>query len=485
MKKKLILTIALLFVGVFSFSVYAASTRFSSSGDNYSVIVDVDYIERVSDGVVYDVSVTVQNLQPEKWVISSQFPSLTFNFGGNNYQVFDSFDCSPYVSSYGVVSLYPESNIVLAPGEMKQYHFKLLSSGATTISGSVSFGNFPGSSAYSFDDLIVLPADELAYLQQLDTRLAELIRLLTYVGSTPSFSMSGKSSSTFQASANNTLPSGFSMSFNITRLSSFILTQDFEALYPNAQFTAGSYGTVFQLRLFYSNTGNNAVSGPQVVTVSGVLPKQNIAYVVLSSDSDVFSTPLITDISGDYISFQYRNSVTKGNVGYYPTGYHYSIAYVLAITPTPVTIERGSAVSFSAGTYIRSDLYVPSSILFGLSDFWHAIADPDRSQQDQLSSDITSTSNSIHTQEEQYFSSNAQAIQATGLSNYRFDQNQTGGISAVSNDFTAVFNALGSFNSVFIFSLTLSLALQIFRHHPIVFRAKQVNAAPKVGKGDP
>lgn len=486
MKKKLILTIALLFVGVFSFSVNAASSRFSSAGDNYSVIVDVDYIETVSNGVVYDVCVSVQNLQPLKWVISSQFPSLTFNFSGNNYQVFDTFDCSPYISSYGVVSLYPENNIVLAPGEMKQFHFKMLSSGATTVGGSVSFGNFPSSSAYSFEDLIVLPADELAYLQQLDTRLSEIIRLLTYVGTTPSYSVSGKNSLNVEASNFNNLPSGFSLTFNIARLSSFILTQDFEALYPNVSFVSGSYATVFEVRLLSRNNNSTAVSGPVQITINDVLPRQNVSYFVLNSDSDLFSEPYFTAVtSGDYVTLNYRNLQTPNvNTGYFPSGYHYSVAYIIAVTSTPVVVDRGTSISFSEGTYSLSGKYVPSSILIGLSDFWHAIVDPDRSQQDQLSSDITSTSNSIHTQEEQYFSSNAQAIQATGLSNYRFDQNQTGGISAVSNDFTAVFNALGGFNSVFIFSLTLSLALQIFRHHPIVFRAKQVNAAPDIGKGD-
>lgn len=82
------------------------------------------------------------------------------------------------------------------------------------------------------------------------------------------------------------------------------------------------------------------------------------------------------------------------------------------------------------------------------------------------SSTVKNTSDSIHTQEQIYFAQNAQAIQATGLGNYQIGTVEGNGIGAVSNDFTAIWNALGGWTSVYIFSLTLSLALTIIRHAP-------------------
>lgn len=94
---------------------------------------------------------------------------------------------------------------------------------------------------------------------------------------------------------------------------------------------------------------------------------------------------------------------------------------------------------------------------------------------DTVTDDITSKSENAHIQEQSYFTQNAQAIRDTGLSNYRFNGDQENGIGSVSHDFTLLWNALGGFNSVYIFSLTLSLALMILRHVPGVIRSSRRN----------
>lgn len=94
------------------------------------------------------------------------------------------------------------------------------------------------------------------------------------------------------------------------------------------------------------------------------------------------------------------------------------------------------------------------------------------------SDSLKNTSDSVHSQEQIYFAQNQQAIQATGLSNYQFSSADGSGISAVSNDFTTIWNALSGWNSVYIFSLTLGLALTILRHAPNAIsrrRRKQQN----------
>lgn len=79
----------------------------------------------------------------------------------------------------------------------------------------------------------------------------------------------------------------------------------------------------------------------------------------------------------------------------------------------------------------------------------------------------------VHIQEQSYYQQNQQAIHSTGLSNYQFSNDQIVGTSAVSNDFTSLWNALGSWTGVYIFSLTLSLALTILRHMPHGIRKKK------------
>lgn len=82
------------------------------------------------------------------------------------------------------------------------------------------------------------------------------------------------------------------------------------------------------------------------------------------------------------------------------------------------------------------------------------------------SGSLKTQSDNVHSQEQAYFTQNSQAIQSTGLGNYRFGTVEGNGIASVSSDFTAIWNALGGWNSVYIFSLTLTMALTILRHAP-------------------
>ena len=82
------------------------------------------------------------------------------------------------------------------------------------------------------------------------------------------------------------------------------------------------------------------------------------------------------------------------------------------------------------------------------------------------SNSLKTQSDSVHSQEQSYYAQNTQAIEATGLSNYQFDNNSVSGLQGVRGDFIAVWNALSGWNAVYIFSLTLGLALTILRHSP-------------------
>lgn len=82
------------------------------------------------------------------------------------------------------------------------------------------------------------------------------------------------------------------------------------------------------------------------------------------------------------------------------------------------------------------------------------------------SADLASQSNQAHQQEQAFFNQNSQAIANTGLSNYQFSTDNGNGVASVSVDFTNLWNALGGWTSVYIFSMTLGLALSIIKHSP-------------------
>lgn len=86
---------------------------------------------------------------------------------------------------------------------------------------------------------------------------------------------------------------------------------------------------------------------------------------------------------------------------------------------------------------------------------------------------IETQSNTNHQTELSYFNQTNQALSSTGIDTYTFNSEQIGGIGSVSNDFTNVWNSLGSWTSVYIFSLTLSLGLAIIRHVRPIQRSKE------------
>lgn len=495
MKKKLILTIALLFVGVFSFSVSAASTYGTINGNVYNINVYASSPVRFENTSWYDsfVSVIVRNTSSSNWCILNLSPTISFNGSSDitQYDVIDAVDCAPSVSSYGVVTLNPStgrSALVLAPGELFVCSFTVRFY-AGNLNPIVNFsigGTAPSAASYAFDELEDLPANELSYLAQLDERLNTLIDLVTYSGSHPSTINTSypTQNSSYNYADNNAV--GPYIVSNLRLMRPYYTSYDYE--YDPTSDSFVEVGTVrYEGIVFFQlyNSSQNQYKGSSYITLQNCMPNNaNVVFDELWSKSFDYVQKSSYNLRFYFRNYNYNNGyINSRSLENCYLVFHYDlplgVAPLLSSSPFSAETFWGNNVS------VDNDYYLPSSEYQILRDIYLAFANSDRSDQDQLSSDITSTSNSIHTQEEQYFSSNAQAIQATGLSNYRFDQNQTGGISAVSNDFTAVFNALGGFNSVFIFSLTLSLALQIFRHHPIVFRAKQVDSTPKVGKGDP
>lgn len=103
--------------------------------------------------------------------------------------------------------------------------------------------------------------------------------------------------------------------------------------------------------------------------------------------------------------------------------------------------------------------------LYGEDDAYEAVEDSSVSV-DNSASSASSSLDSIHEQEQQWYNDNDRAIAATGLSNFEYTQDQLTGISHVVGQWGQVWSSLGSWNTVYIFTLLLSLATFILRHEP-------------------
>ena len=205
----------------------------------------------------------------------------------------------------------------------------------------------------------------------------------------------------------------------------------------------------------YAVVDNVAVIGTPTVTPTDFIPN--------GSNNDVLNSinSLITYLNGNggipYInnSLDAINTVL-GNIH----------------TDLSVTIHGDMATIHSDLGTIHSDLSTTNN---WLQDIWGRI----KNIQDILTGDSTTNSNistdsgslktqsdNIHTQEQAYYTANSQAIQATGLSNYQFNNEIASGVAQVTDQFNGIWNSLGTWTNVYIFSLTLGLALTIIRHSP-------------------
>lgn len=301
-------------------------------------------------------------------------------------------------------------------------------------------------------------------MQDLVDQVADLIDAVSYTGPSPSISYQPNS---YRNSIYNSSNFYVSVSRFVGR--SVPVVYDFETNASSDSLLSAGYLRIPVVVNMQIICANGSVRGPYELTINDIFPNDFRPELVYT-DSSVVSV----------WSYDNRLTVRAVNMltysaGLYPAGRNSSIFIFYVYVPIGTTPTFGnfdiSSLNPSVSLY---DGYVPRNELDAWRHFLDAYSSTDRSDLDQQSDDIGSTSDAIHTQEEQFFNQNSQAIAQTGLSNYRFSSDQTGGISAVSNDFTAVFNALGGFNSVFIFSLTLALALRIIRHGPIV-RSRKVN----------
>lgn len=300
----------------------------------------------------------------------------------------------------------------------------------------------------------------LTILSQLYLRNHEdiqaLIDILTYTGNNPSNTNQSVSLSSVEINPD----SGFRCIVNRLVQGPFVVDTDFE--YVNDSYTQLiSYR--YQIILIVNEICNNTYIGHPYLNINNFMPTGiGLEPTFIPEYKNIFldnSNRLQVRNNRSYNADPYRSIYPKGNNLYLFTFNVYTnqLLNFSAINPT-----YNSSIPF----VVNNDVYAPTDEYTALRDLYAAIQSSSSSSISSDSNTLNQTESQVHQQEQIYFQQNAQAILDTGLSNYRFNTEQSNGISAVSIDFTSLWNALGSWNSVYIFALTLTIALTILRHAP-------------------
>ena len=89
------------------------------------------------------------------------------------------------------------------------------------------------------------------------------------------------------------------------------------------------------------------------------------------------------------------------------------------------------------------------------------------------SSSLQTQSDNVHSQESSYYTQTNTALSNTGLSNFSFSPNIIGGLGKVNDQFTYVWNKLGDYKDVYLFSMIFGISLMIIRHVRPIRRKKE------------
>lgn len=204
--------------------------------------------------------------------------------------------------------------------------------------------------------------------------------------------------------------------------------------------------------------------------INHFLPYDNSSFYIDTFVSDIYEG--VMKYPTHALIFQVKNSyLTDNNRVIIPAGNHILTltGYVEIPAGANISLPNMTANTFDTywnnSTFTPKTGYYPSDSYVILKDLYTAYSQVNGlDNSSDISNDVADVSDSNHIIEESYYSANASAIEATGLSNYRFSNEQNNGIGTVADDFMLLWNALGSWNGVYIFSLTMALATFIMRH---------------------
>ena len=279
-------------------------------------------------------------------------------------------------------------------------------------------------------------------LDNIWTHLYNIQQLLTWSGSMPSYGDTpySNTSVTYQHVSNN-----FVSVISRTVLGSYTFLENTDIELPNIVYSHGVRRTLVQFDV--NTTVTNQAFIFDYLMINLVNSADVLSVELVSIDDDILS-PAIVRGSGKFSIYLNNPSVNSYDPGKHYLSFNIAVYTSADVTPTFPTIG-----------YQYKNIGGADDTLIGQSN------------------DIANASDQIHQQETQWYNQNSQAMQSVGLSNYQYSQQQYNGILGVTFQFEQLWQALGSWNLVYIFVLMLSLATFIIRHRPTTkMQQRQVEA---------
>lgn len=239
-----------------------------------------------------------------------------------------------------------------------------------------------------------------------------------------------------------------------------------------------------QIGIYINNNSTNQFRNRSYNTLRNIVPV-GVGFTIDEYTSNYWGSYYYLESGSTSRIELYADNLIDGYA--YISGNDTLVAFIVG----HIDVPYGTSVSFSNAdvsvfypsyiTSVYNDIYYPHNEWSAIRDIYESFNNTTNSDNAAASEELAGQADNIHSQEQSYYQQNASAIESTGLKNYRFSGDQQNGISAVSNDFTDLWNALGSWNSVYIFSLTLGLALTILRHAPHGIRKRKTSNSSSEG----
>lgn len=468
--------------------------------------------------IEYTFSVTLINKTSDFQVANSNLFRFYFNSGYNDYftktmftNTFELVDSSDNASnikwttsvSYLSFSFTDSELLVLNPNETRTYTFVLKQHfpfnvniawyGNTIVASSLTYNSrssitinskpstFNSNTVDDFIDNNSFPNTSIAWLMAAyeqgivdHQKYDQIIELLTY-GSVPTISINGSGIYNFETynfyTYSNTTILGYRVinpghiytrnvqvdssldgsylhdDYYVVPVTYYVLTRSNKPYYTNSYYINFIFGVPFygyksfEIREVASDYFTAYNSGNVIFTLQGKVVTDNNNMVI----------PKGTTLSKIVVDYYFYVSDIS-NTDNYPS------INVLEFSPSTYNLTDITPYNQSIFSSVSEGLGKIYDLLFG-----------DSSQNNQISDDsgnVSDNQDQIHAQEQQWYSDNEAAIEATGLSNFEFSSGELDGLTQLRLQFSQVWGALGDWTLVYIFVLSLSLATFILRHRP-------------------
>lgn len=408
-----------------------------------------------------------------------------------DYQTFSDDLYIGYQNTSGSWYIYADSPYSYSSGVVVPPHSSLYCIGVITTSASVN-GNAISSQAISSVTLTshTVTLGDYPYgsigqqIEEIENIIDDIRTQLIFTGTLNEYSPSSYSTLTFNydSPAPNT-----SMSYGISRLSSFQIMDDTVITGSNTVYQTGSVVIPFQVMFRINNYNSyNLNHAAYFVYAPVILPAINgISYVIYDFRSNLFDTyqmQYITVNGSRYLNIRFFYKYNDNDGGYIPVGIGSTSFTLLAIKDDDVSdpVISNPPVSINQYSFTQSNknyVYNSDQLIYGtLQDIYGSLNNGSYSDTTQDAQDLQNQEDAIHQQEAQWYSDNQTAIEATGLGNYQYNNGFISTFGIARQQISMLWTALGDWTYVYYLVFLFGLATYILRHEPTM-KAKQARAA--------